>query len=340
MSFIFVFVLGGVFMLSSKNAEAVVDNNPTVLKVRYITSWTPSAGEGINYDLQVFEGTDTSKAPVVFKEGLTTTSFDLTESLLSGKTYNYRVRARNPFGYSGWSALTLVKPIFTTDVAKSTIATTLSAFSGYDVASVKAKFLKFDAVAKAKAVAQVAVSAADTANKALIISAKAVIATDKAFSLSSTVAKKTALKTAYTAYKAKDLKAYTAVEKANIALKALDRAMAVLTGQTSSGTGTVTLNSMANTITIENGLSVFPLISRNCGDPRFCFTSPLIDPISSYLSETAREVLNLELPIGEVKSATDCGCGLNKSCYTCENGTRVCDETKCKGPSTKEKPTS
>ena len=114
-SFIFVLVLGGAFMFVSKKADAVneaskhtgIENQSNLLK--YVAAWTVSA-DAKSYDIEIFEGTDITKTPFLSKQGLTITTY-MIDSLVSGKTYYYRVRAKNGFGLSPWSRLFLLKPI-------------------------------------------------------------------------------------------------------------------------------------------------------------------------------------------------------------------------------------
>jgi hypothetical protein len=70
-------------------------------------AWSKSAG-ATSYEIQVFNGTDSTKAPVFTKKGLTTISYPV-PPLPAGETYYWRVRAINGFGESAWSNLTLVK---------------------------------------------------------------------------------------------------------------------------------------------------------------------------------------------------------------------------------------
>jgi hypothetical protein len=102
-------------------------------------AWFKSAGAK-SYEIQVFDGTDLIKAPVLTKEGLTTISYPV-PPLPAGETYYWRVRAISEFGSSPWSGLT---PLTTITSMGSTVAkTTLTApvpYTGADLFAIRAQF--------------------------------------------------------------------------------------------------------------------------------------------------------------------------------------------------------
>ena len=99
-SFIFVLVLGGAFMLVSKNVDAIT-------KSAYTAAWVGS-GPDTTYTIRIFKGNATN--PILVKKNLKTTSYSVTLPL-DKMIYYYTVSAKNPFGESPQSKKVILKPI-------------------------------------------------------------------------------------------------------------------------------------------------------------------------------------------------------------------------------------
>ena len=220
-SFIFVLVLGGVFMFSSKDAEAVVPVEPSY---RWTVAWTPVANT-TNYDIQV--KTSTSTSLVLDKKGITTTTLDLTSIAKEGNTYEYRIRGNNAYGSSAWSNWFPIKPtaLANTTVAKTT-ATVATTDIGYDFNGAKVDIANFKKVMKVLTATETAIKAAESKNASYVAFYKsAVTASQNLIAKPSDMTKATALVNAFTTLSKKETDLKNAIKNVNTKLEAMNALM-------------------------------------------------------------------------------------------------------------------